>query len=430
MRVLIATIGTRGDVQPYLALAVGLKQAGHDVSICTSPRFKNFIEARDVQHLHLDDGLLQLLDSDIGQAVFESLHGLFTVLRSLPKIVRTVGPIQQKLVDDSWDAVNSYKPDIIVYHPKLFCVPAFAAVRDIPVILAMLCPFHVPTGECPLFGPSLGATYNRWTYKIVQRLTQIGTKKYLKQWRLQNDPLHLSRASSPSRINQRNSIPVMHAYSQRVSPRPKDWPNNVTITGYWQLKDESEDGARWEPSAELEKFLACGPPPLFVGFGSIKGLNPKRITDLILAAVSRTHVRAVLSQGWGGLSRVENTDKLHFIEAAPHSWLFPKMGAVMHHGGAGTTASGLRAGCPTIICPFGMDQPFWGRCVSKLGVGVATVPQAKLTEDKIVEAVQMVFSNRTIRNKATSLAQELGHEDGVGQALEFIEQTKRRYASI
>lgn len=426
MKILIATIGTRGDVQPYVALASGLIAAGHEVTLCTCPRFREFVTEFGVSFASLDEGLIELLESDFGRAIFEDLNGVFGVMRTIPKVLKQVGPIHRRMIDDCWAAVEEQNPDVILYHPKVFCVPAFAAVRKIPAILAMLCPLHVPTGDKPIFGRSLGRFYNRSTYRMVHRLSKLGTRSYLRHWRSQHDQQGLSKNSSPTQISAGQPIPVIHAYSKFVCPRPSDWPASASITGYWFLPQKTAVGSTWVPPKALAAFLEAGEPPIYFGFGSMAGSDPSKVTSSIMGAVEKAGVRAVISTGWGGIVPTSTSSKIHVLESARHEWLFPKMAAVVHHGGAGTTAAGLRAGCPTIICPYGLDQPFWGRRVAELGAGVAPIPQKKLTESNLAEALEKVTTNPSYRISAKQVAESIATEDGIANAVKTIGQYSQR----
>lgn len=422
MKVLIATIGTRGDVQPYVALATGLKEAGHQVTICTCPQFREFVTDYGIGFASLEDGLLKLLESDTGRAFFEDLNGVFGVLRTIPKVLKQVGPIHRRMVDDCWAAVETHNPDIIIYHPKMFCVPAFAAVREIPVILAMLCPLHVATGDSPMFGWSLGRFYNRITYRLVHQLTKLGTRSYLRKWRSNFDKDGLSKKSSSTHISAGKPIPVIHAHSQFVCPRPTDWPEYASIAGYWFLPQVTLNGSAWEPPKELLEFLKAGPPPVYFGFGSMAGTDPAKLSQIILSAVEKAGVRAIIATGWGGIANVKKSETIHVLESVPHEWLLPQMAAVVHHGGAGTTAAGLRAACPTIICPYGLDQPFWGRRVTDLGIGVEPIPQKKLTDVLLANAIKSVVSDESYRASASKVAELMKTEDGIANAVKTIEQ--------
>ena len=163
---------------------------------------------------------------------------------------------------------------------------------------------------------------------------------------------------------------------------------------------------------------------MYFGFGSIFGRDPKHTTQIILEAVRRTGVRAVLAQGWGGLEPADfvQSESIMFIEAAPHNWLFPQVSAVVHHGGCGTTAAGLLAGKPNIICPFFGDQPFWGRHVERLGIGPSPIPQKRLTVERLCHAIDVVMNDSTMRQNAAALGNRLQKENGTSNAVEFINQ--------
>ncbi|MEL6263944.1 MAG: glycosyltransferase, partial [Cyanobacteria bacterium J06626_6] len=206
-------------------------------------------------------------------------------------------------------------------------------------------------------------------------------------------------------------------YSRHVAPEPTDWPENVIASGYWFLDQQTA----WEPPADLKAFLDSGDAPVYVGFGSMAGRDPERLTRIVIGALQQAKVRGILATGWGGLSAEDLPKTIFKLEQAPHDWLFPQMAAVVHHGGAGTTAAGLRAGCPTVICPFFGDQPFWGQRVRELGVGSGPIPQKQLTVEKLAAAIQTVTTNSTAQQKAKALGEKLRQEDGIARAIALID---------
>jgi sterol 3beta-glucosyltransferase len=419
MRVLLATIGTRGDVQPYIALALGLREAGHEVAICTCARFRPMLAEWDLPWLPLDEGLLELLDSSAGRAIFSRLDSIAGMLRTVPAVLRQVGPIHRRMVADAWAAVEAFAPDVVVYHPKLFCMPAFAARRGFVAVLALLVPMLVPTGTAPLHGMPrlpLGAGYNRATYRLLQWLMHQGSRPFLRDWRRSHDPAGLARGSAPLRIARDRPLTVIHGYSRHVCAPPADWSPQATVSGWWFLPAHD-----WTPPDALRDFLAAGPPPVYIGFGSMAGVDPAATTAIVLAAVAQAGVRAVIARGWGGLEAGAGSDRVFLLDAAPHAWLFPRMAAVVHHGGAGTTGAGLRAGLPSVICPFGVDQPFWGERVHALGVGPAPIPQKRLDAARLAAAIIEATTNSSMRDAAQALGAAIRAESGVRDAVATIE---------
>jgi sterol 3beta-glucosyltransferase len=189
------------------------------------------------------------------------------------------------------------------------------------------------------------------------------------------------------------------------------------VTGYWFL-DEAVD---WTPPAALTNFLGSGAPPVYIGFGSMGSCKPAETTDLVLESLARTEQRAILQSGWGGLKKTNLPETVFMVDSISHSWLFPRMAAVVHHGGAGTTAAGIRAGVPSIVIPFFGDQLFWGQRVEALGVGTAPIPRKQLTAELLAQAIHRVVTDRVMRQRAANLGAKIQAEDGIANAVRAIE---------
>lgn len=420
MKLLITTVGSRGDVQPYVALGKGLRAAGHAVTICTSVRFEGFVREHGLDYAYLNDDLVALLDTAVGRGALEDLGSFWLGVRTFIQLVKRTGPIQRALIEEGGQAAQAVNPDLILYNSKM---PGahYADQLAIPAVLAGLFPQLVPTAAFPTVGfPTwpLGGWYNRLTYRLVLALAGRIGRSHLEAWRARAGLPPQTRGTGLLQRSDGSRIPVLHGFSHHVVPVPPDWPPEVHTTGYWFL----DRPADWQPPAALECFLAAGEPPVYVGFGSMAGRNPERTTRIVIAALQQAGLRGVLATGWGGLATEEVPASIHLLDQAPHDWLFPRMAAVVHHGGAGTTAAGLRAGCPTIICPFFGDQPFWGRRVHELGVGSRPVPQKRLTRDTLAAALRDVAGNVAIRRQALALGDRIRREDGIANAVAVVEK--------
>ncbi|WP_199757505.1 glycosyltransferase [Micromonospora sp. Llam0] len=420
VRVLIVTVGSRGDVQPYLALGTGLRAAGHDVTLATCARFRSFVTDHGVAYGHLGDEILQLLDSAAGRAAMEDTTGLLGSIKTNIRLARQANPINRGLLADVWQAARQADPEVIVYHPKALAGPHVAEKLGVPAVQALAVPMSVATGDFPMIGmPALplGRPYNRFTY----RLAGAGYRMYdgmVNTFREETLGLGRTRgAALATRLPDGRPIPVLHAISGHVLPRPADWPGHAQLTGYWFL-----DGATgWQPPAELVDFLDAGDPPVYVGFGSMAGRDPQRLTRAVAEALRLAGVRGIVSTGWGGLDAADLPDTVLPITQAPHDWLFPRVSVVVHHGGAGTTAAALRAGRPSVICPFILDQFFWGRRVAALGAGSAPVPQSTLTVQRLAAAIRQVTTDADVQEAAAWLGRLITAEDGVASAVARIE---------
>jgi sterol 3beta-glucosyltransferase len=192
----------------------------------------------------------------------------------------------------------------------------------------------------------------------------------------------------------------------------------VHITGYW-FQDALPE---WKPPGDLEAFLDNGEPPVYVGFGSMSGRSPETLAAIVLEALAMSGRRGLLLTGWGGMQVMKVPENVFVISAAPHNWLFPRMAAVVHHGGAGTTAEGLRAGVPSVIVPFIVDQPFWGSRVNALGVGPEPIPAKNMTADKLAEAIRVATSDQDMKRRAAELGKAIRAEDGLANAERIVKQ--------
>jgi UDP:flavonoid glycosyltransferase YjiC (YdhE family) len=305
----------------------------------------------------------------------------------------------------------------LIYHPKALGGHSIAEKLGVPGILALPLPLYSPTRAFPspiIPAANLGGALNRASHRLVIGLATASMRGMLNRWR--KDALGLGPAGDELTLHGRPLL-RLYGYSPAVVPTPGDWDAHSVATGYWFL----DRLPGWRPPEALERFLAAGPPPVYVGFGSMPAQNAAATTRVVLEALQRAGQRGVLATGWGGLAAAEVPPGIHILDAAPHDWLFPRMAAVVHHGGAGTTAAALRAGRPVVICPFFGDQPFWGRRVAALGAGPPAIPQKRLTAERLAEAIGTATSDEAMRGRAAALGEQIRAEDGVARAVELVE---------
>lgn len=320
---------------------------------------------------------------------------------------------------DMWQACQS--TDAIIAHSALFWTYDLAKKLDVPYFLACYTP-QTPTTKYPVAmgsGKSLGSLLNYFSYPLSSLFLWQIYRKPVNHW-LETHLDFSSRSflNSPLFSMRKQKVPFLYAYSNYVLPKPSNWRKEDYVTGYWFL-DSATD---WTPSEDLTDFFNAGSPPLYIGFGSMSNREPETITNIALAALEKTNQRGIIATGWGGISNIDLPDSVFKIESVPHDWLFPKCAAVVHHGGAGTTAAGLKAGIPTIVVPFFSDQPFWGQRIAKLGVGTKPIEQKELTVEKLSTAIDTVVNSAHIKNCAINLGKQIRSVNGVKNSVEAIQQ--------
>ena len=413
MRVLIVTSGSTGDVAPYTGLGARLRDAGHEVAIATHEEFRGMVE---LPFVALPGDMRQVLPQARGQ----DGTGRGTGPRALLRLMRIARPLVAELGAGIADAVRQTRAEAVllstVVAPLGYQVAEAATIPWAGVFLQPV----FPTGD---FGPvlvggrSLGRTGNRLTGRFLERAAHplyAGPVRDLRR------RLGLpSRGMAALQQAQRHRWPTFHGFSPSVVPRPADWPASQEVVGYWW----PERPAGWTPPAEVERFLAAGPAPVFVGFGSMAAGHGERLAAPVLAAVRAAGVRAVVQAGWSGLRVADGPDVLS-VGSLPHDWLFPRMAAVVHHCGAGTTAAGLRAGVPAVGVPVLADQPFWARRLHALGVAPAPVPLPKLRPDRLAGALRSVTTDPRYAARAAAVAGRLATEDGSARILRWLERPR------
>jgi sterol 3beta-glucosyltransferase len=410
VHITVFAAGSRGDTQPYLALALGFRRAGHQVRVVAVPEYASLIEGAGVEYRQLAFDPRHILGSEQGKRLIASGNNPFTFLGNLRHVIR---PVIEKIVDEIPEACRG--SDALLMQGSMGELDGPEGIQPfgLPMCSGYLWP-ATPTREFPMaFFPELPrglpgqSFYNRLTYVLLRGLVR----------RLIHPMVVSAMSKIPIKLTVRGvrPPPLLYGFSPSVVLRPPEWSDEVHVTGYWFL----ETPASFSPQPKLADFLAAGPSPVYVGFGGAGHHDPVKVTEIAIEALKLAGRRGILMVDAAATEHIKLPDFVLPIESVPHDWLFPKMAAVVHHGGAGTTAAVMKAGVPSIVIPFTADQPFWGRRIHALGVGHMPIPRRKLIAHNLADAIKATVGDRAMRERAAALGALIRAEDGVGRAVEI-----------
>ncbi len=415
MKITISSVGSRGDVQPYVALGKGLAAAGHQVTLAVDQLFQPFVEEHGLTFARLNADPIKALETDIRKVGSNP----FKLFRWMADIVREMG----NTYVESYLEANRDTELMLFSNVAAMVGVHVGAALDVPMISTALQPI-VPTQaysysagmHVPEWMPFRGM-FNKLTYTVSYRFLYRLFFEMVNQGREEV----LGLPSLPWRMYANLDLsyyPILHGFSRHVVPFPPDYNQDQIFTGYWFLEQDED----YSPPETLRRFLAEEPRPVYIGFGSMVDKEAESLTGLVVEALALANQRAVLLGGWTDLGGSGLPETILKVDSVPHDWLFPQVAATVIHGGAGTTAASLQAGTPTVVVPFFADQPFWSRRVAKLGAGPAPVPRQKLTAKHLAEAITQAVEDADIRQRAAEVGEKLHAEDGVANAVQAVDE--------
>lgn len=424
LNIVICIVGSRGDVQPYVALGKRFQKDGHRVRLGTHETFRKFVEEENgleffdiggnpqdlmsymVKNPGLIPGIETLTNGDIGKKrkmLAEMMHGCWNACQAPdPKTGQT------------------FIADAIISNPPAFAHIHCAEALGVPLLMSFTMPwcsttdFHHPLVN--VLSSNAGSGLNNvLSYALFELVTWQGVGDLINDFRKETLGLRsLSLRTGPG-ILERVKVPWTYCMSPALIPKPEDWKNHIDVIGFYFL----DLATNFKPNAELEAFLEAGEPPVYIGFGSVVVDDPKAMSKTIFEATKQAGVRALVSAGWGGLGGAEVPEHAFMLGNVPHDWLFSsdRVAAVVHHGGAGTAAIGLANGRPTVVVPFFGDQTFWGEMIHRAGAGPEPIPHKELNVQNLTEGIKFAISPAA-KTAAQTMAEQIRSEDGVQQGVE------------
>ena len=404
MRIIFLALGSTGDILPYATLARALQDAGYRPSFVTTEDYRPLLDKLGLPGRFVP-GDAQATIAQAGADIRRLMLAFAELSRALPEILEPTAP----WLRDSVAIVNQLPIGLYGFD--------LAERLAIPHIRVAVIPL-TPTADFPMMGwpttPAILPGYNKLGYRLYERMAWLTMRQSINHWRAEK--LRLPKISGSKYLARLHRQPQFYGYSPQVVPRPADWPKDAHVTGYWFPRDKG-----WRPPESLSRFLKAGPEPLLIGFGSMPVKDPRATTRMILEAVNSSELRLIFQAGWAGLAADVLPGNVYRLDYAPYSWLFPRLAAVIHHGGSGTTAAGLRAGIPGLLTPFTFDQGFWGRRLADLGVGLPPIPFRRLSAANLEEAMTRLTAGGELKANAVALGQKIRGEDGLTTAAGLLQ---------
>jgi sterol 3beta-glucosyltransferase len=410
MCIFIVTWGTDGDVRPYVSLALGLKKSGHEVRFLTTIKYQEFVLNYGIESISIGSNL-DSSEEEESEAIFN--------FPTLDTIIDSENELDNDFLDELWRVCQQAKA--IIFTSAAFPCYYIADKLGIPCYPAPTQPFH-QTRAFPhslVAMKSLGNVYNLFSYSFFDQVHWLFLRRQINQWREKtlNMP-HLPIWKGVVSQMQQQKIPVLYGYSPAFLPKPLDWPEWLEVTGYWFLDNPNN----WQPPQDLLDFLADGSAPVYVGFGNKGRWEAEALTKLVLEALKISGQRGILLIGEDLSDDVNLPDYVFPIKWIPFDWLFPKVAAVVHHGGCGTVHTALRAGVPNIIIPHDSDNFFWGYRMAELGLAPFPIHINKLSPKRLAAAIKTAVSNQNIQIRVAALSKKVQAENGVQRAVEVIQK--------
>ena len=418
LAIAILIVGSRGDVQPFLPIAERLARDGHRVRLATHAPFREFVESHGVEFFPLAGDPRELMEYMVMTGGHLIPHHLDQLVEQVPR----KREIMSEILASTWAACTEPDPG----RPGAAPFVADAVIANPPsqghvhVAQALHAPLHImftmpwsPTRAFPhpfthVISEAHPGLRNRLSFEAFDFLTWLGLSDLVNDFRERSlglERLHLGEHGAS--LLQDLAVPHAYLWSPSVLPKPEDWASHIDLTGFVFL----DEAAHFEPPDALRRFLAAGDPPVYVGFGSCPAPDPAALTRTIFDGLERAGVRGLVARGWAHLGGDSVPAHVHLVDDLPHDWLFPRCAAVCHHGGAGTTAAGLRNGLPTAVVPFFGDQYFWGRIVAESGAGPPPVPIGALTAETLAEAITFALRPE-VRARAMALGEKVRAQPG------------------
>ncbi|MGA4507614.1 glycosyltransferase [Propionibacteriaceae bacterium G1746] len=416
MHISLLAWGTRGDVEPFVALGMGLQKAGHEVSVAASTDLSDLVTSRGLDFQPFNIDMAAAFNTETSRRWVEKSRGPHREGVHINRVVHEMAPVAAEGLERILSTSDALISGMLTYESALSAAKHLG-LKHIRGLMAPMTP--TASGEALLY-PALSRRHTRANL-VLSLLMEAALFQLVRPGGdVIRERLDMPRGTYRGYVQMSRQTPTIVGVSPEVIPPPADWRGLVDVTGYWQVPCPVD----YEPPADLADFLAADRPPIYLGFGSMPSSTPQQLWHTVTTALARTGERAVVRFRWQDWQPESEPENIFVIkDAVPFDWLFPRTRGVVHHGGSGTTGTALHAGVPQWVVPHMADQPYFGRRMHQIGVGPAPVPLHKLNADRLAAGITQLTNDRAFRATAARLGERVNAEDGVGRAVAVVERT-------
>jgi sterol 3beta-glucosyltransferase len=404
MKIILTAIGTQGDIEPFLAVGKILKEKGHQVICAFSEQFRELTERNKLEFASLGSKLFDLHNSDAGKIAMGGGKGLKKTFAFIKLAMKQTGPNKEKETK-LYELIKQERPDRVLYNSKTICPIIWEYKNSGKTTFLSPFPYlHYVKGHSLLvFGKNYGEYFNKLTFKLYDFGVATAALT-IKKWLHIQDKI--KRTELKKIVRNRKFI---YTISPRLFPRPDYWESNIKVLGHHEVMKATD----WKPKKELTEFIDKNEKILFITFGSMTNPEPERKTKIILEILERNKIATIINTASGGLVKPGNfnSELIYFVSQIPYDWVFPKMYAVIHHGGSGTTHLALKYGCATLIIPHFIDQFIWDEIISELGLGPKGIKISRITNKSLETKVLELLNNRSFKERSETIGNQLSKED-------------------
>lgn len=420
MKILLMSLGTRGDIEPFLSMAEILSAEGHQIYCLFPEQFKKETLELGYGFHGFDKAFLELINSQTGKSIMGEGEDFWKTAKNYLKLMKSSLKLQGKIIEAQRNAIQEIIADRVIFHPK--CLFGYIAAMNSPDQFTLLSPIpciNHPSSEYPHIGfAKWGPFSQKWnlrSYKVINGIRYMMTRKMVKKYF--SDFPEVDYSLKNIKDFEENKLKTIYPISNFLFPKPKGWPKTARISGYIS-RDQSNN---YIPSEELIEWLTQHPKAILITFGSMGNPKPKKHSETIIRLCEKLGIPAIINTSWGGLEKVENSsESIFYVNTIPYDWILPKMYGIIHHGGSGTTHSGALHGCVQLIIPHIIDQYFWNKLITKQNLGPFGTPIHSLSKEKLAPILIDFWANPAYSSKAMAIAKKMKKESDKSKTLDFV----------